>query len=444
MINLRFLRVAALLLSSTLALQSYAQNDSQPTSMSLEECLEYAKENNITLKKAQLEIENSASEQISAKGAFLPTISGSVSQGLSSYPFNESSSLSAANYSGSYGVDLSMTLYNGGSNRAQLQKSTLGGDIASLEMEEISNSLEVAITELYVEILYAIEQIEVAKSSLELSEKSQERGEAFLEVGSINQADYAQLESATASSKYDIVVAETQLSSLYIALKQLLEISGEAEFSIKEIELSDDLLLSQIPTTAQIYEVALDMRPEIQSSKLYIESAELDQTIAQAGFLPRLSLTAGTGVNHSSSSSYAFSSQMRNNFSTSAGLNLSIPIFSGYANRTNVAIAKNNVKSAELSLTESEKDLYQTIETLRNNAANAQAIYSVSEYLLQANLKSLELTTEQYNVGQKSIIELLTEQDNYNQTCQNYLINKYQLVLNKALLNYYKTNIIKL
>lgn len=444
MTKLKLLRVAALLLGCTLALGGYAQSGSGAISMSLEECLEYAKENSITLQKAQLAIDDNASEQLSSKGAFLPTISGSVSQGLSSYPFNESSLLSGATYSGSYGVDLSMTLYSGGSNRAQLQKSILGEDIALLEMDELSNTLEVAVTEVYVEILYAIEQIEVAKSSLELSEKSEERGKAFLEVGSINEADFAQLQSATASSKYSVVVAQTQLSNLYISLKQLLEISYDVDFSVKELPLSTDILMAPIPTVAEVYDIALDTRPEIQSSQLYIESAELDHTIAKSGYLPKLSLTAGTGINHSSSSSYDFSSQMRNNFSTSAGLNLSIPIFSGYKNRSSVAIAENSIKRASLSLTESEKSLYLTIETLRNNASNAQAMFSVSEYMIQSTLKSMELTQEQYEVGLKSTIELLTEQDNYNQTLQEHLINKYQLILNKALLNYYKTDVIKL
>ncbi len=442
MINLKFLRVSAILISCTLSFECLAQSNS--ISMSLDECLEYARENSITLKKAQLDIEDNQSLQLSSKGAFLPTISGSVSQGLSSYFLNDDSSLSGGIYNGSYGVDLSMTLYSGGSNRAQLQKSILGGDIASLEMEEFENSLEVAITEVYVEILYSIEQIQVAKGSLEISQRSEDRGRAFLEVGSINEADFAQLVSATASDKYDIVVAETQLSNLYIVLKQLLEISGDVTLEVKELPFSDEALLSIIPSTAEVFDVALDTRPEIQSSKMYIESAEYDLTMAKAGYLPTLSLTAGTGINHTSSSSYDFTAQLRNNFTTSVGLNLSIPIFSGYRNKSNVAISQNSVKSASLSLTEAEKDLYQTIESIRNSAVSAQAKYSASEYMLQATIKSMELTEQQYEVGLKNIIELLTEQDNYSQTYQEHLINKYQLILNKALLNFYKTNIIKL
>ncbi len=442
--NYKSLRAFALLISCSLLVESYAQEDAPTLSMSLEECLDYAKQNSISLKQAQLQIDNSESGQVSAKAALLPTVSGSVSQGVSAYPIIEDSSLSSGGYTGSYGVDMSMTLYNGGSNRASIQKSVLSSDISQLEYDEIDNSLEIAISEVYVEILYVIEQIEVAKGSLELSEQNEERGKAFLEVGSINEADFAQLQSATASSKYDVVAAQMQLSTLYVSLKQLLEISQEVTLTVKVPELSDDLLLAQIPTVSSVYEAALDLRPEIRSSMLYITSAELDQRVAESGFKPTVSLTAGTGVSHSSSSNYTFSSQMRNNFTTSAGVSLSIPIFSGYVNRSNVAIAKNNVRSAELSLTEAEKNLYQTIESLRNNAVSAQALYSVSEYLLKANLKSMELTQKQYEVGSKSTIELLTEQDNYNQTYQEHIINKYQLILNKALLNYYKTNTIKL
>ncbi len=444
MVNLKIFRVLVVLFCGAITLDGYAQNDPGGLSMTLDECLQYAKQNSITLQKAQLLIDNSASEQISAKGAFLPTIAGSVNQSLSSYPLSDDSSLSSGGYYGSYGVDLSMTLYSGGSNRANLGKSAVAQDIASLQKDELSNSLELSITEVYVEILYTREQIEVAKSSLALSEQNELRGKAFLEVGSINEADFAQLESATASSRYDIVVAETQLNNLYVALKHLLEISQDITLSIVEPELSDDLLLALIPSVRDVYEAALDSRPEILSSRLSVTSMEYDQTIAQSAYMPTVSLTAGTGVNHISSSSYDFSSQMRNNFSTSAGVSLSIPIFSGYINRSNVAIAKNNLKSATLSLNEAEKDLYQTIETLRTNAVSAQALFSVSEYLLRANLKSMELTTKQYEVGVKNTIELLTEQDNYNKTFQEHLINKYQLILNKALLNYYKTNTIKL
>ncbi len=440
--KLKLCGVAVLLLVCSFMTKGYCQVSQETISMNLEECLEYAKQNNITLQKAKLEVDNSEASVVSAKGNFLPSVSGSVSQGLSSNPLSNTSS--GATYNGSYGLDLSMTLYNGGKNRSQLQQSILGSEISNLEMAEFENSLEVAVTEVYIEILYAIEQIKVAQSSIEINLKNEERGQAFLEAGSINQVDFAQLQSATATSRYSLVVAESQLSNLYVALKQLLEITSNTTIMVQEPEQYSELMDNLIPSVSDVYSEALGSRPEIQSSKLYVQNAELNTKIAQAGYLPTLSLSAGTGVSHNSASSYTFSGQLRENFSTSVGLNLSIPIFSRFNNRSAVRIAQNNAASAELSLTQAEKDLYQTIETLHNNAVTSHAKYLMSEYLLAATQKSMELTNEQYELGMKNIIELLTEQDNYNQTYQDFLTNKYQLLLNKALLNYYKTNIIKL
>lgn len=432
--------VAAMLLICTFVTNGYAQSES--LSMTLEECLDYAKQNSITLQKAQLQIDNTVADQLSAKGSFLPTVSGSVSQSLNSNPLSDESN--SAYYSGSYGVDLSLNLYNGGRNKAQLEQSAVGYNIASLEFEEFVNSIEVAVTEVYIEILYAIEQIAVAESSLELSEKNEARGRVLLDVGSINSVELAQLESATATDRYDVVVAKAQLSNLYVSLKHLLEISPEVSISIIEPEISGNLQSAYIPPMREVYDAAVNERPEILATQLYVTSAEYDVAIAKSGFLPTLSFTAGTGISHNSGSDYTFSNQLRENFTTSAGLRLSVPIFSNYSNRSSLIKSQNSLKTASLSLSEAEKDLYQTIETLHNNAITAQAKYTVSDVQLKATKRSMELTNQQYEVGLKNIIEMLTEQDNYNQAYQTYLINKYQFIYNNAILNYYKTNIIKL
>ncbi len=410
--------------------------------MNLEECLDYAKENSITLQQYKLMVENNLADQLSAKGAFYPSLSASVGQSVNSNPLIETGA--ETKYVGSYGVDASIILYNGGKNRAALQQSKINGQISQLSYAVQENSIEVAITEIFVQILYATEQVEVAKQSLELSKKSLSRGEALLRVGSINQSDFALLESAKVSDEYAVVVAETAINNLYVSLKQLLEIFQDVTVLVKETELSTVNLLDSIPTVNDIYMSALEHRPEIKSSQLEIQSTSLGEKIAKSGYMPRLSLSAGVGVNHNSNNSFTFSNQLRNNFNTSAGLNLSIPILSKNVNKSSVAKARNYTKMAELDLIDAQKNLYQTIESLRNAASNAQAKFLVAEAKLQAIEKSLKLTNQQYELGMKNIIELLTEQNNYREASQEYITNKYQLLLNKALLTYYKTDQIKL
>ncbi|MFR9651357.1 MAG: TolC family protein [Rikenellaceae bacterium] len=411
-------------------------------SMTIDDCLNYAKENSIVLKQYALDIDDRIADELSAKGAFLPNLSGYVGENLSSNPAAQIGS-NGVSFSGNYALDLSLDIYSGGANRATLQQSKLNKQIATLSLAEQENSIEVAVTEVFVQILYAMEQIEVSKQSLMVSEKALERGAAMYEVGSINKADYSLLESARATDLYDIVVAETTLSNLYVSLKQLLEISADVEISVIAPNINEISMMSVVPQVAEVYDIALKTRPEITSSVLSIETAKYDEKIARSGYLPSLTLSAGVGNGHLNNT-YALNTQMRENFSTNVGVGLSVPIFNNYKTKTSVQKARNSVTSAELTLTDRQKYLYQTIEQLHNNTKTAMALYTVSDYKLKAVETSLELTFQQYEVGMKNIVELLIDQDSRRDAAQEFLINKYQLLYNRAILEFYRTDIIKL
>lgn len=443
MIKGKVCRAVAVTILSTSAFSVVAQDGGGAMVMSLEQCLSYARENSIALQQAQLEVADYMIDESSAKSTFLPSVSGSVGQSVNNTPFSDSDP--NTEYTGSYGVDMSMTLYSGGENSLTLKKSKVSTQIALLGVSEQESVLDISITQLYVEILYAMEQITVCESSIALAQKNIERGRALLEVGSLNEADFAQLISAEATERYNLVVAQTSLSNSYVQLKHLLEISDNTTLVVTPVELSDsEMMVGTIPSVETVYATAMEIRPEIQSSALSVESALIGERIARSGYLPTLSLSAGIGVSHVSGSDYTFSDQIKSNYSNSVGLSLSVPIFSKFQNKNAVAKSKNATKSATLTYTQSSKTLYQTIETLHNNAANAYAMYQVSEAKLAALDRSLELVTEQYELGLKNIIELLTEQDDYRQSSQEYLESKYVMMLNRALLDYYQTGIIKL
>ncbi|MFI3331212.1 MAG: TolC family protein [Rikenellaceae bacterium] len=424
-----------------LSFQSYAQ-DKQNLVMNLQECLSYAKEHSITLQKAKYNISDSEIEESTAKGAFLPKVSASVGQNFGNTPFTEVGDKNV--YTGSYGADLSLDLYKGGSNSLTLKQSKVETLISKEALKELENSLEVSVTQVYIEILYSIDQIKVVENSLELSLKNVERGKKQLELGSINESDYAQLETAVSTEQYNLVVAKNALSSKYLTLKQLLEISDQATLSIPSDELASEAIISKIPSLEQVYAAALESRAEIKASKLSIESAEYDQKLAKSDYLPTISLSAGIGLSHNTSSDYTFSNQLKNNYNHSVGVNVSVPIFNRNATKNAVKKSQNAVSYAKLELKEETKNLYQTIESLYNNAVNAKSLYEVSEVKLKALDKSLELVTKQFELGSKDIIDLLTEQDSYRTASGEYLENKYTFILNKAILNFYQNGIIKL
>lgn len=440
MIKFKFRLAVALALICAVGTAT-AQSDAK-FSMTLDDCLNFAKENSIVLKQYALDIDDRVADELAAQGAFLPNLAGYVGENLSSNPAAQIGS-NSANFAGNYALNLSLDIYSGGANRATLQQSKLNKQIATLSLAEQENSIEVAVTEVFVQILYAMEQIEVSKQSLMVSEKALERGAAMLEVGSLNTADYALLESAKATDLYDIVVAETTLSNLYVSLKQLLEISADVELSVIAPTIDEIAMISAVPQVAEVYDIALKSRPEISSSVLAIQTAKYDEKIARSGYLPSLTLSAGVGNGHLNNT-YALNTQMRENFSTNVGVGLSVPIFNNLKTKTSVQKARNSITSAELTLTDREKNLYQTIEQLHNNTKTAMALYTVSDYKLKAVETSLALTFQQYEVGMKNIVELLMDQDNRRDAAQEFLINKYQLLYNRAILEFYRTDVIKL
>ncbi len=439
MTRLTALRATSLLLFASVCSHGYSQ---ESISMSLRECIDYAKEHSITLQQARIDLDDYTIDAASAKAKFLPSLNGSIRQNLSNSPFTLGDTKNM--YSGSYGVDMSMTLYNGGANRNSLTRSKLFTKIGELEIAEAENSIELAITQTYIEILYSTEMIEVAEKSLALSQKNIERGDIMVKVGSMNETDYAQLLTNEATENYNLVAAKTLLRNKYVELKRLLEISDNTELTIDETPLNSEMLVSVIPTVGEVYTAAMAIRPEIAASSLFVESARINERIVKAGFLPTLTLSAGIGVNHSNPSSYSFSQQLRNNYNNTIGLNLSVPIFNRFENRNTLAKSRNATRYATLSYDEASKDLYQTIESLHTNAQNAAAMYTVSQRKLEAIEKSLALVTKQYEVGAKSIIDLLTEQKDMSDSSQEYVESKYTLIYNLAVMEFYKSGIIKL
>ena len=279
--------------------------------------------------------------------------------------------------------------------------------------------------------------MDVARLTLETSEAECTRGKELLGAGSISQADYAQLEAQRSSDRYQLVSSEATLADYKLQLKQLLEIQGDYEMNLFLPEISDESVLVPLPDKSSLYEAALGVRPEIESGNLNIESSELGEKISKAGYYPSLSLSAGIGTNHTSGSDMSFTEQVKRGWFNSVGLTLSIPIFSNLQNKTAVRKAEIQTQTARLELIESQKDLYKTIEGFWQDANSAQKQYLAAKEQLNSARVSYELVSEQFDLGMKNTVELLTEKNNYLMANMQMLQAKYMAVMNIQLLNFY-------
>ena len=294
------------------------------------------------------------------------------------------------------------------------------------------------IAQIYVQILYLDESIKVSKASLETSQKNEERGREMLQVGKMSKADLAQLTAQRATDEYNVVDAQAQLSNYKLQLKQLLELTGEESFDVAIPETSDDLALATIPVLQDVYQQALITRPEIESSRLAIESSGLNLKISKAGYLPTLNMTGGVSTSTNSLSANGWGSQMKTNVNTQAGLTLSIPLFDGRQTKTSVNKAKIQQQQAQLDLQDQQKTLYQTIEGFWQDANTNQQRFRAALTTVESEQMSYDLLEEKFNLGLTNIIELMNGKDKLLNAQQNKLQSKYQTILNQQLLKFYQ------
>ena len=381
-----------------------------------------------------------------------PSLSFSTSQSVINRPYQENSttvsgtelllSNSSTSYSGSYGLNAQWTLFNGGRLRKTVKQDELAHRQSMLEEQTQSNSIVESIASTYIQILYAGESVNVNRNTLEVSIAQMERGKELLDAGSLSTADYAQLEAQVSNDRYQLVVSENSLAEYKLQLKQLLELEPGQEMEIAVDSLPDDSAITPLPDKLDVYEAAMGSRPEIQAAELAVESSEMGIRISRSGYYPSITLSAGIGTNHTSGTDFTFAEQLKNGWNNSAGLTVNVPIFSNRQTKSAVQKARLQPTSSQLDLTAAQKDLYRTIEGIWLDAYNAQQQFIAAQDNVRSSGISYSLVSEQFNLGMKNTVELLTEKNNYLSARQQLLQAKYMSILNARLLDFYAEGIV--
>lgn len=430
----------------------YAQEASKQ--WSLQDCIDYALEKNIKLQKDKIALEESDVDVKTAKASLFPSLSFNTGHNVINRPYQQNSSTvsgteiissdSKTTYNGNYSLNAQWTLWNGGRRLNNIKQQKTTRDIASLSVSETENMLQEEITKLFVQILYADESVKINKSTLETSEANFKRGEELFKEGSISKADLAQLESQVGNDQYQLVTSESTLRNYKLQLKQLLELDGTDEMTLALPTLSDEQVMKVLPSQADVYQTALTTRPEIQSGQLSIDNAKLGIKTAKAGYMPTISLSASSSSTTNSASTNNWAQQMKYGWNNMIGVSLSIPIFDNRQNKSNVQKAKLQYSNSQLNLATKQKELYSTVETLWLDALNAQQQYAAADTKLKSSQTSYDMVSEQFTLGMKNTVELLTEKNNLQSAQQQRLQAKYMAVLDRALLDFYAGNKIEL
>ena len=402
----------------------------------LQECLDYAYQNNIQVRQSRNNQLSGIEDTKQAKAALFPSLVASTTQSYTNYPSSEVTDNNS--YTGTYGITAGMTIFEGGKLRTEVKRQKVQNQMDALSVEESVNDIRIAIVQAYMQCLYAADAVRINRSTAEASKAQRDRAEEMLRTGSISRVDFAQLQSQYSSDEYQIVVAGSTLDNYKLQLKQLLELDIMEEMNPAVPGVKEENVLKALPPKNEVYETALKVMPQIRRGELGIEAAKLEEKSARAGFFPSISLSASVGTGHMSNNDFESGSQIWNRFNENVGLTLNIPIFSNRKIRTAGNKAKIALNDSYLEWTSLQKELLRNVESAYLDAVSAQAQYLSAREKEKYARESYELTSEQFRVGVKNTVELITAQNEYSAAQQQVLQAKYLTLLSIELLNIYQ------
>lgn len=442
--NIQWLKMVGLATALSISCDGLAD------SWSLQDCLEYARNNNIQLQKSRIQVQAAREDWKQAKAELLPSLNASTNHNVIFRPWPNVGAATVANgyvetsvdktyYNGNYSIVANWVLWNGNQNRNTVKRTALA--IQQREMEEnvAVVSLEEKITQLYFQILYAGETVVINSENLVLSRKNEERGMALLKAGKLSKADVAQLSAQRAQDEYNVAFAEGEKLNYTRQLKELLQITGDDTFRVSLPETLPDVSTLSIPAVSVIYDEALNTRPEIKNAQFAIETSRIELKIAKAKNLPIISTNASWGTNTTSMSQNAWTKQLKTNFDMGIGLSIALPLFDNRNRKTAVNKANIQIQNTQLDLKEKQSSLYSTIENYWLQATTSQHQYHAAKVSKAQAQISYELLQEQFSLGLKNIIELMSGKATLISSQQKELQAKYMTVLNFQMLQLYRT-----
>ncbi|RZJ67650.1 MAG: TolC family protein [Flavobacterium sp.] len=418
-----------------------AQTNETPKKWSLADCIAYAIKNNITIKDAVLTQQSAEVNLTQSKYAKLPSLSGSVSQnatnGTSIDPIT-SNYVSQMIHSTNVGVGTQLTLFNGNYLNNTVKENELLVKQNEFFVSEAKNNISLSVTEAYLQALYYKEAIAIAENTVASSKEQVSQMKVKYDAGSVAQLDVADLQTQQSSDEVNLITSKNNYRQQLITLKQLLELDPLSEFDIESPELPDAQLIT--PDLKSVYETAVSTLPEIKSAKTQIEISQVALDKSKAGYLPTLSLNAGLYSGYTSTQDPNLWTQMDGNFYQTAGLQLSIPIFSNYKNKASVANAKIDIEKSKIAAVSESKQLYLKIESAWQNATSAQSQLDAATALRSSSKLAYEMAQKKATAGALSSPDLIVSKNTYLSAEQQYLQAKFSMALYYQLLQFYQGN----
>lgn len=444
MIRKAFLAIAALGLSvATTSAQKEQQTKEQ---WSLEQCINYAHENNITIKRQKLGAEYQANVLKQSKLNQLPDLNASVrtssSNGLGWATDTEGNyySYDQNSHSVSPSIGTSVTIFEGMSRRHEIKKNNYNLLSVQSDVEKVENDITLQLTRHYLQVLFDKELLSVAKEQYEVSKLQMERTKKLVDAGSQAMGSYLEIKSQAAKEALNVTQQENNLGISLLNLAQLLDLENPVGFDIQTPVLPEvGSFSADLPRN--IFTTSVDLMPEIKSSEYNVQSKEEELKEVKGGYYPRLSANAGWSSNayfYNNTDDPSFSDQIKDRRVYSIGFSLQIPIFNKFQVRNNVSNSKISLLDAQYKLEAEKLKLRKDIQQAYADALASYKKYLASEEAVESYKESFRYTEKKFNVGLVNSVDYNVAKTDFTRAQSDLLQAKYEYILRTKILDFYR------
>ena len=408
---------------------------------SLDDCIDYALKNNISLKQSELNIELNKNEQFQSKMELLPSvnISNSFNNNRGRYinPFtNQFDEEVSSSLNLSYNSNFS--LFNGFKNINQIKKAANESLKSIYDLESAQNDLISSIALSYLQILFNQELYQTSESQLELTKNQEDRIKTLVEAGSIALGELLNIQSQLALEEQQLIQAENQLNLSKLQLAQLLELDQYENLNVLKVDIKVPIFKVQNNINTD-YAIALNTQSSIKSSELQIQSAMYDLKIAKANYLPNLSIghRISTLYLDNVDDMFTFNEQLENNQQSAIYLSLNIPIFNKWSVRNSVAQSKIQIENSHLIAQQAKNQLRKNMEQAYADQLAAYKKYQATQKAVIAFQEAFNYINERYELGMVNSYEFNESKNKLIIAESDALRAKYDLIFKVKLYEFY-------
>jgi len=432
------IKQAVLIFTLLCSVSSFAQQKK----WTLQECVNHALENNITVKQSQNTLLSNEQDMIASKGSFLPSVSASASHNLSlgNRELFPGQFIDRTDNSTNIVIGVTQTIFDGFRLTNLYKQSQLRLETNQLELQRIRDDISLNVVNSYLNVLFNKERLETANAQYKFSEKQLDQVNELVEAGVQPKANLYDAEATLSRDAQQVTLAENNFNLALLTLSQLLQVTYNG-FNVEIINIDT-------PSTALLYNninpvlnFALQNRVEIKVAEKNVENAVLGTEISKSGFYPTVSANYGIGSNvfftNLTDTEEAFFNQLNQQKGHRFGLNLNIPIFSRFQNKTAVAKSRIQEENSKLNLEQAKLDLESNIQRAFTDAQAAFKAYEAAKKSLKSQALAFNNSKERYDIGSLTAFDL--EQARVQLiNAESSLINaKYDFVFKTKVLDFY-------